>query len=107
MPFQCDHCDKTIVIKSKYTCHQIMHSGEKPFKCDHCEKTFVLNSKLTSHQKTHIEEKPCKYEESGVWYEFCSRSGYYLGSRNSGEKLYNCDEHYKSFHINVVLYAKY
>ena len=53
LPFKCDLCDKTFVIKRKLTSHQRVHSGEKPFKCDYSDKTFVLNSEITSHQKTH------------------------------------------------------
>ena len=61
--FKYDNCDKNCVLKSKLTCRQIKHNGEKLFKTDHCNKTFDLKSKLISHLKTHIGNKPFKCEK--------------------------------------------
>ena len=57
MPFECDHCDKTFLLKTKLTCHQKAKMGEKPFKCKECHNSFVKKDDLTCHQRTHSGEK--------------------------------------------------
>jgi KRAB domain-containing zinc finger protein len=50
--YQCGVCDYGTDMKTNFTEHNRIHTGEKPFKCEQCQKTFSRKSHLARHKKT-------------------------------------------------------
>jgi uncharacterized Zn-finger protein len=44
-PFECPHCAKRFVKKSRLEWHLRMHNNERPFPCtvEGCNKAFIAN----------------------------------------------------------------
>jgi hypothetical protein len=60
-PFECSHCAKRFVKKSRLEWHLRMHNNERPFPCtaDGCTKAFFANQTLRAHlRQVHHENLP-------------------------------------------------
>ncbi|KAK3922063.1 Zinc finger protein 45 [Frankliniella fusca] len=92
--YDCEYCDLQFNSHTKFTQHELMHTGEKKyncsdcsrsfthkhslighikeqhtgevnFRCDVCGKGFVHQSTFNVHKKTHSTEKPLKCPDCG------------------------------------------
>ena len=60
-PFECAHCAKRFVKKSRLEWHLRMHNNDRPFPCtaDGCNKAFFANQTLRAHlRQVHHENLP-------------------------------------------------
>ena len=70
--FMCNFCGRLFFQEDDLQRHMVLHSDEKSHKCDYCNKVFVNTVYYEKHLLTHKNEM-------------------------SPDKIYNCDECYKSF----------
>jgi len=61
--FQCDICSYEGTIKTKFTAHMMMHTGERPYTCTFCPQSFVRKDALSSHERIHTDVAKVKCKQ--------------------------------------------
>lgn len=51
--YNCKHCDKRFLFKSKYEEHMPVHTSDRPFQCTSCQRTYKYKYDLNVHLRTH------------------------------------------------------
>ncbi len=116
--FECEHCDYTTSLKSRYTDHMRVHRKVRDIPCPHCDKLFMTHRSLAGHKgKVHGPKKyRCKI--CGYMTSVTTRLREHIQTKH-GDPDYkpykcpycsyrcasggNCRKHVKSQHVGMPL----
>lgn len=96
MPYACNYCDKSFIVKYILEKHMRTHTEEKPYACNFCDRTFNVKSYLKLHMKIHTGVKPFACEQGRKTFYQLKHLKQHLRN-HAKEKLHVCKLCKKSF----------